>query len=268
MNEQLATVEAETPEPNASAPVPLVHGANPVAGTSASLIQMIERVAFSPEVDIDRMDKLLTFLSKIRAAEAEAAYTRDFSAMQPDLPSINANGEIVHNNKLIAKYAKWEDVNDVIKPILAEHSFVLNFQSAQDDKAVTITAVLKHNEGHKETAALRLPLDTSGAKNAVQAIGSTVSYGKRYTSGLVLNLTSRVPGDADDDGKAAGAGELLSEDQIVELDMLIVDVDADKPRLLKYLNYEKLADIPARRFEAIKRKIEQKRAAPQEDAAP
>lgn len=236
------------------------------ASVSSSLVQMIERVAFDPTVDIDRMDKLLTFLTRVKAAEAEAAFTSDFSAMQPSLPSIDAKGRIVHNNKLIANYAKWEDVNEVLKPALAAHNFVLNFNSAQDEKSITVTAVLKHTGGHQETAQLRLPLDTSGAKNAVQAIGSTISYGKRYAAGLVLNLTSRAPGEADDDGRAAGAGEPITEAQVREINKRIATVGADVESFCAYLKVDAVAAIPASQYERAIKALDMKAAKAKEPA--
>jgi hypothetical protein len=48
---------------------------------------------------------------------------------------------------------------------------------------------------------MTLPLDTSGSKNNVQAVGSSTSYGKRYTATLLLNI--RTKGE-DDDGHAGG----------------------------------------------------------------
>ena len=48
---------------------------------------------------------------------------------------------------------------------------------------------------------MKLPADTSGSKNVVQAIGSSVSYGKRYTMQALLNITS---GGEDDDGHSGG----------------------------------------------------------------
>jgi hypothetical protein len=40
-----------------------------------------------------------------------------------------------------------------------------------------------------------LPVDLSGKKNPVQAVGSSVSYGKRYAIEALLNLTSRGQDD-------------------------------------------------------------------------
>ena len=73
------------------------------------------------------------------------------------------------------------------------------FRIGQDDKAMTVTGVLGHAAGHTEETSMRLPADTSGAKNSVQAWGSSASYGKRY---VTLTLTGIATSD-DDDGRAA-----------------------------------------------------------------
>jgi hypothetical protein len=216
-----------------------------IAGSSASLVQMVERIAFNPDLPIDRLKEVFDFYKMVKAEEAKAQYTAAMSAMQPVLPSIDANGKIIHNNKVISQYAKWEDVNDVIKPILAAHGFSLDFDAVQDEKSLTITANVEHTGGHTKRATLRLPIDTSGAKNAVQSIGSTVSYGKRYTAGLTLNLTSRAPGESDDDGRAAGAGRLITDLQVEHIRELIVETGADLTAFLEHFKIGQLSELPA-----------------------
>jgi hypothetical protein len=50
--------------------------------------------------------------------------------------------------------------------------------------------------GHKIETSIEAGSDTSGSKNAIQAIGSTISYLKRYTLENVLGLSA----DEDNDG--------------------------------------------------------------------
>ena len=65
---------------------------------------------------------------------------------------------------------------------------------------MTVTGVLMHRAGHSMRTSMTLPFDTSGSKNAVQAIGSSVSYGKRYVISAMLNIATRKE---DDNGYAA-----------------------------------------------------------------
>lgn len=170
----------------------------PAVSESAAIIQVIERAAMNPNVDIDKMERLLQMQERIMERQAKASYMAALAEMQPDLPEIPENGK-GHGN---IKYALWEDINEMIKPVLGNHGFSLSFRTGQADGKIIVTGVLSHRDGHSEETTMHLPTDTSGSKNAVQAVGSSTSYGKRYTAQALLNLTSR--GD-DDDGQAAGA---------------------------------------------------------------
>lgn len=167
------------------------------ASESAAIFSIIERAARDPNVDIDKMQRLMEMHDKMQAGRAKTAYSAAFAEMQPNLPEIPEHGQ----GHGAITYALWEDVNDLIKPVLAQHGFGISFRTGREGTGVTVTAVLSHREGHSEETTMILPLDTSGSKNAVQAVGSSTSYGKRYTATALLNLTSR---GEDDDGKKGG----------------------------------------------------------------
>lgn len=174
-----------------------------VANFGASLLEVISKAARDPSVDIDKMERLLQMQERVQARDAEVVFSSAFAKMQPELPAISRNAQIVHKGQVISDYAEWSDISKAITPILARFGFSLSFKPAEMGSRVAVTAVLRHEDGHKDEATLPLPTDTSGAKNAVQAVGSTLTYGKRYAAILLLNI--RVEGDsADDDGSASG----------------------------------------------------------------
>lgn len=180
--------------------------AAPVASQSASIISVIERAALNPDVDIDKMERLLEMHERIMEREGKGAYFAALSEMQPKLPVVGRRGTIRVPSKdgktgHETPYALWEDVNEAIRPFLAEHGFSLSFRVKKEADRVEVTGILGHRGGHSEETMLSLPMDSTGSKNNVQAIGSSVSYGKRYTAFALLNITSR---GEDDDGKAAG----------------------------------------------------------------
>lgn len=186
MNVTVSNALVERDEP----PVPVTE--------SATIFSIIERAARDPNVDIDKMQRLMEMHKDMQAMRAAGEYAAAFAEMQPNLPIIPENGK-GHNN---ASYALWEDVNELIKPVLAAHGFGLSFKVRDSASGVEVTAVCKHRAGHSEETTKTFPLDTSGNKNQIQAAGSTISYGKRYTAGALLNLTSRL--EKDDDGKKGG----------------------------------------------------------------
>ncbi len=215
----------------------------------SNTVSMFERLAKDPSVDVAKLEKLMELQERAIKRNAEAAYHAALAGMQCDIPSITEKGQIKHNDKLISKYALFEDINDQLKPILQRHGFAISFRTKVEGSTLTVTGVLSHREGHHEDTSLPLPFDTSGAKNAVQAIGSSVSYGKRYVMCALLNITTR---GEDDDGKKGGAGKPISTEEACLINDMIREADTTSAKFLAYLNTEhKLAlqaieDIPAK----------------------
>lgn len=191
---------------NAPAPISDARTAEVIPASGATILDVIARAASDPGTDADKMERLLAMYERITAQQARATFNASLAGLQPKLPVIDERGGIKNNSGVVqSTYARWEDINDAIRPLLAEHGFALSFRTgvAQDGK-ITVTGVLSHRDGHSEETTITLPHDSSGNKNAVQAVGSSTSYGKRYTAISLLNITSRAPGDQDDDGQAAG----------------------------------------------------------------
>jgi ERF superfamily len=176
----------------------------------ASLMAVIAKAAADPATDVDKLERLMALYERITERGAKVAYTQALAAMQPELPVITERGKIIIKEKgtenVISSsgYALWEDINEAIGPILAQHGFALSFRTGMaDDGKVMVTGILSHREGHQEQTTIHLPHDSTGSKNAVQAVGSSTSYGKRYTAQALLNLTSRG-----DDNDAASEGQV------------------------------------------------------------
>lgn len=181
----------------------------PATQQAAQVLSLLERVLSAPDFDIDRMERLWVMQKEVRAEQAKASFIAASSAMQGELPSIPKRGIIKNNSGGVqSHYALWEDVNTAIKPILQRHGFALSFLVNQNGAAITVTGILSHQDGHRETTELTLAPDKTGSKNDVQAIGSAVSYGKRYTASALLNITSH---GEDDDGRHFGDAQKSDE---------------------------------------------------------
>ena len=100
--------------------------------------------------------------------------------------------------------------------------------------------------GHKEEAELVLPADVSGGKNPVQAVGSSLSYGQRYVTKLLLNLASRRL-DEDDDARSAGQGQ-AERDAIADINAL--ETEAAFPAW-KRANRRRLGELAPASFQRV-----------------
>lgn len=165
-----------------------------------SFMQLIERCMTLQGLDPANISRMIDLQERLLAKHAESEFTQAFAMMQPELPPIPALGT-GHNNKAHFRKA---DANQLINPILAKYGFALSYVHTQQPGMVLTRAILRHKGGHSTFTEALLPPDASGSKNPVQAIGSTMSYGERYTMKAILNLTI-VDDPTDDDGVSASS---------------------------------------------------------------
>lgn len=191
--------------------------AAPQINDSTALMQVISKAASDPSVDIDKLERLMLMHERMMAKDAEVQFNADMAAMQAEIPSVAERGT-GHN----LKYATLEDIIDVVRPIMHKYGFAISFEVSNTvhntDSVMIVTGVLMHKAGHSIKTAMTLPADKSGSKNAVQALGSSVSYGKRYVLSALLNIATR---GEDDNGYAAIPEASLSEQQAAELNRLL-----------------------------------------------
>jgi hypothetical protein len=170
---------------------------------------VIERLAANPEVDVVKLEKVIDLQERILAYQAKAEFDAAFSVMQGELPVITERGEIEVNGVVRSKFARYEDIIEVVRPILAKYGFGLRHKNGRTpDGQLQIVGILSHRAGHREDDSFDCLPDSSGGKNAIQANGSTRSYGQRYTTISLLNIVTR---GSDNDGATAEKPEPPSQ---------------------------------------------------------
>lgn len=212
-----------------------------------SIMAVISRAAADPSCDIDKLERLMAMHERMQARDAQAEFNTAMAAMQSDIPSIAERGAIVVNGQKRSDYATFEDINDVIKPIMQTHGFAITFKVENVAAGLSVTGILMHRAGHREETTMLLPLDTSGSKNAVQAVGSSTSYGKRYVMSALLNLTTR---GEDDDGHAAVPSVTVTTIQARQLQTLL-DKCSDKAKEAFAGMYGTTTDVSKADFDRV-----------------
>lgn len=258
-------------------------------GDEDKFFSLIARIATSPGVSLDVLDRTVALWERVRASQAKATFDRDLAAMQPRLPTIDATGKIVMFSKedrasgrdvtgaakpmQSTSYATMADINDAIRPGLAEYGFALSFRSGQvldgEHKGkILVTGILSHKDGHREEVTLPpLQYDSTGSKNSVQALGSTLSYGRRYATLFILNISSRAPIDGDDDGRKSGEPQTVGEEKAKELEQALADCGGDLALFKGHFDIKELADLPTARLEEAQGMIAGKAAKKAKTAA-
>ncbi len=191
--------------------------------------------------NIELAEKLMGLHERWEKNQARKAFDEAIAKAKAEIPTItrNATG---HNSK---RYADFAGIAKVVDPILSKHGLSYRFRSQQGER-ISVTCVLSHRDGHSEETTLTGPPDPSGSKNAIQAIGSTLTYLQRYSLVQMLGIAA----SNDDDGKAGDAGERITEKQAADLHDLIEANGKKLPAFLKWAKVEKLDEIAVANYQA------------------
>jgi hypothetical protein len=167
------------------------------------------------------------------------------------MPKVLKNARNTHTD---TRYANLENVQSMARPVYSKHGFSLCFGEADCpvEKFKRTVCDVTHDKGHTRRYHIDLPIDGVGGggnsikgMNPVQGCISTTSYGQRRLTCMIFNI---VIADEDDDGQG---GATINDDQIDSIETWLDALGADRVRFLKWCKVEKLADIPASRFDFI-----------------
>lgn len=162
----------------------------------------ISKAAADPNIDVEKLERLLAIQERLLADQRRAAFSAALARLQARMPQIVKNGSIDRGQgKTKTTYARIEDIDAEIRPLMADEGFAVAYDSKSVPGGIEFTCAMSHREGHTETKTLTLPIDNGPGRNAVQSIGSTTTYAKRYLLGMHLNL---ITCDEDDDGQGGG----------------------------------------------------------------
>lgn len=242
-------------------------GTVPVVADSTSLIQVIERAATNPAVDIEKMERLLAMAERLNAKQAEAAFNSAMTQCQSEMRRISADATNPHTD---SRYASYGKLDSVLRPIYTQHGFSLTFSDGETTKTenVRVVCLVRHIGGHKEIHWKDMPADGKGAKGGdvmtkTHAAGAAQQYGMRY---LLKGIFNVAIGKDDNDGNEPL--ELITEEQMADLECLITEIGANKAGFLKWLSsklkmpIDGLDKIPAKAYKDAISGLESKRKKP------
>ncbi len=179
------------------APIELAAAEDP----GAALMRIVDTAVASAQ-PIEVIERLLAVHERLEANEARKQYNAAMAALRGELPRVFKTEVVDYpSNKGGNVHYRHEDLANMVEdlsPVMARHGLAFRWKlDTTIPQSVLVTCVITHAAGHFEEATLSGPPDTSGGKNAIQAIASTVSYLQRYT----LKAAVGVAAGKDDDGQ-------------------------------------------------------------------
>ena len=154
--------------------------------------------------NVDVLLKFFELQERVDARNARKAFDEAFAAFKAEAPKLEKTKAVSFDNGKTSqyKYTPLDEIADAVGPSLAKHGLSYNWEQAQlQDGVIATVCILRHTQGHSIQNSLTAKADPSGSKNAIQAIGSAVSYLRRYT---LLGVLGMATGDEDTDAMTMG----------------------------------------------------------------
>lgn len=230
---------------------------------SVSMIQVIERAATNPDVDVEKMERLWQMKEKIDAKRAEMEFNKAMTAIQKQTRQVSADAS---NPQTRSRYASYSALDKALRPVYTEHGLALSFDTDDSplDQHVRVLCYVSHESGHSRRYHIDMPADGKGAKGGdvmtkTHATGSATSYGMRYLLKMIFNV---AVGEEDDDGNGAGnTVERISEEQALALHAKLTENDLDITHYRNWLRLQfgvtEIESMPLKIYDTAMKKIDQ-----------
>jgi hypothetical protein len=221
----------------------------PAVGSDASsLMKIIDRAAMDPTFDVAKLEKLLAVRDQWEATEARKAYNVAFSNFKAEAIVVVKNRDVTDGPLKGKRYAELFSVVNAVTPLLSKHGLSHSWHVKSEKDLIAVTCTLKHVLGHSESVTIDGPPDAGGAKNAIQARASTITYLERYTLKAVCGIAE----EGDDKDGNGGDGDLGLEEKVVVDHLAAIDAASDETSLREafgkaYTAAQKVRDKPSQR---------------------
>jgi hypothetical protein len=201
------------------------------------------RMAVSGGADLEQLEKLLELQERWEAKEAHKAYNKAIAAFKSVPLEIDKDKKVSYGQTSY-NHASLANVVKKVTEELSKHGLSASFNTHQNGK-IKVTCRISHVAGHFEETSLEADADTSGSKNSIQALGSTITYLERYTLLAALGLATK---DQDDDGKAVTAR--ITNEQLGQLRDLLISIGEESKEgvIAKAFKIADLSELSAADF--------------------
>jgi hypothetical protein len=215
----------------------------PMDQASAAPSRLIE-IAISKGADLEKLEALLSLQERFEKNEAIKAYNDAMSQFKANPPEIDKDRTVAYGNTKYA-HASLYNVTEKINSALSRYGLSASWKTTQNG-TISVTCKITHVKGHSEETTLSAPSDNSGSKNAIQAIGSTVSYLCRYTLLCLCGLATK---DQDDD--AVSATLTIDETEAAGIVELAKEKNVEMEKILAAFHIADIKDLPKARYSQV-----------------
>jgi len=212
----------------------------------------------------EQLTELYAIYRQWMADEAQRVYANALADFQAECPQIEKKRPVMNKNKeMMYHFANLEDVDKIIRPLLAKHRIVVTVDPNKVENGCMYARCRVRVGSYHEDYTLTIPVAAIQAANATQATIGTLSYARRGLMCAALNVVCcGEDNDGRDDDESAGPETITATEMLDLRDLLKVCPKDTESGMLNWLKVESLDLIPRKRFgeavAALKKKAAQK----------
>lgn len=219
---------------------------------SAAIFSLIERAARDPNVDIDKMERLMQMQERVMERQAKTAYATAMAAAKAEIMPVVRNKR---NDQTKSNYADLAAIADAIDPIITKHGFSLTFDTDECPKPnhQRVVCDVFHSSGHTRRHHADIPDDGAGFKGtanktATHAFGSSNSYGRRYLKIMIFDVATKDDNDGNRPRPTVPMSELITEEQAAALRTALEFKGRTEADFCQIMKSDQIESLQASRF--------------------
>lgn len=232
-----------------STPMPIV------TGVPSNPLELLNN-AVARGVDTDTLRELIALKKEWESDEARKAFYKAVADFKKNPPKVIKD---MINKQYGSRYASKGNMVNTVNSELCKYGLSADWDFEQSDNSISVICTLSHEFGHSKAVKLSGPPDTSGSKNPLQQIKSTVTYLEIATFEAVTGIAAL---NADDDGNGATPKEpVISENQLADLTAKLEELPEKKREEARkaafiWLKISDWSEVPAAKYADVIKAIE------------
>ena len=227
-------------------------------------LYLIDR-AIENNIDIEKFEKLISLAQMLEREKAKRDFYEALSNFQGEVPPIKKLSRAdMGYGKPKYNYAEFGEIVTTIQEPLKRHGLSYHFEIGNEQPIVvkgekgediiveyiSVTCTVAHKSGYEKNTTMSVQKDAGAGKSNVQAVGSTITYLKRYT---LLALLGIGTADPDDDAVSTIPNNQKYKDRKEDKSVLLAEIkdkldhcndeETVKKIWSKYQKYSNDADV-------------------------
>lgn len=221
--------------------MPIPRPANEYEATLA----VFERALRDPNMDITRVKEFYELQRTVRSDKAREEFNQAMSAAQGEMGVVRRDAS---NPSTKSRYASFAALDRALRPTYTKHGFALTYDTGESPEGWVVVKCLVTCAGHERWYHVDVVADGKGAKGGdvmtkTHAIGSALTYGRRYLLTMIFNIAT-----SDDDGNAAGGTQIISQEQYDTIEQRRQALAVSESVFCRVMKIDDIRSLPASKF--------------------